>query len=242
MPASDRVHESPPASSADFEIWSDSYREEVERVVKFSGQSAQYFTKLKARALIDLARRRVGDPAGLTALDVGCGVGVTDRYLVGAFGRTLGVDIFEGVLDAATAANPDVEYRLYDGNELPFPDASIDIAFAICVLHHVPPARWAGFTAEMARVLRPGGIAAIFEHNPINPLTRRVVADCVFDEDAVLLRRRTATALLCDSGLRFPEHRYIAFLPFGGHRVAPIEAAMRRIPLGAQYYVAAARA
>jgi SAM-dependent methyltransferase len=229
------------ASTADFEAWKDSYREELQKVVAFSGQDADYFTELKARALTGLVRRRVGDPARQTILDVGCGVGITDRYLVGAFGRVVGVDIFDGVLERAAAANPEADYRLYDGRTLPLEDASVDVAFAICVVHHVPPAQWETFAAEMARVLRPGGIAAIFEHNPLNPLTRRVVSNCVFDEDAVLLRRRRAARLLRDAGLIPVEDRYIAFLPFGGRAVAPVESALRKVPLGAQYYVSAVR-
>lgn len=213
----------------------------MEKVVAFSGQDAEYFTALKARNLIDLARRRVGDPAMLTALDVGCGVGVTDHYLVDSFERVVGVDIFDGVLERAAQANPEADYRLYDGATLPLEDASVDVAFAICVVHHVPPANWHAFAAEMARVLRPGGIAAIFEHNPFNPVTRRVVSNCVFDEDAVLLRRRRARGLLRQAGLAPCEDRYIAFLPFGGRAVAPVEAALRRVPLGAQYYVSATR-
>jgi SAM-dependent methyltransferase len=209
--------------------------------VAFSGRDAEYFTQMKARALVELARRRVGDPATLTALDVGCGVGVTDRHLVDPFAHVIGVDIFDGVLGRAAAANPGVEYRLYDGHTLPLEDRSVDVAFAICVVHHVPPPQWTAFAAEMARVLRPGGIAAIFEHNPFNPLTRRVVSNCVFDEDAVLLRRRHASDLLRQVGLSPCEDRYIAFLPFGGKAVAPIEAALRRVPLGAQYYVSATR-
>jgi SAM-dependent methyltransferase len=240
MPAIDPAN-AVPASTADFDTWKDSYREELEKVVAFSGQSAEYFTQLKARALVDLVQRRVGNRAALTALDIGCGVGITDRHLVGSFARVVGVDIFEGVLNAAAVTNPDVDYQLYDGRTLPCADRSVDVAFTMSVLHHVPVAQWRAFVAEMARVLRPGGIAAIFEHNPLNPLTRRVVANCVFDEDAVLLSRRTVTALLGGAGLRFPEHRYIAFLPFGGHRVAPIEAALRRVPFGAQYYVAGVR-
>ena len=174
-------------------------------------------------------------------MDVGCGIGATDRHLVGSFGKVIGVDIVEGVLDRAVEEVPQAEFRHYDGDALPVEDGAVDVVFAICVVHHVPPARWGAFAAEMARVLRPGGVAAIFEHNPLNPVTRRVVANCVFDEDAVLLRRHTAAALLRDAGLRAPEHRYIAFLPFGGTKVAPIESALRRLPLGAQYFVAATR-
>ncbi len=230
-----------PAATVDFDAWKDSYRDEVQKVVAFSGQDADYFAELKARALIDLARRRVGDPADLTAVDVGCGIGATDRHLVGSFGKVIGVDIVEGVLERAAVEVPQAEFRHYDGDVLPVDDASADVVFAICVVHHVPPARWGAFAAEMARVLRPGGVAAIFEHNPLNPVTRRVVSNCVFDEDAVLLRRHTAAALLRDAGLRDPEHRYVAFLPFGGVKVAPIEAALRWLPLGAQYFAAAVR-
>jgi SAM-dependent methyltransferase len=209
--------------------------------VAFSGQDAEYFTQMKARALVNLARRRVGDPVTLTALDVGCGVGVTDRHLVDPFAQVIGVDIFDGVLERAMVANPQAEYRLYDGRTLPLHDGTVDVAFAICVVHHVPPSGWPRFAAEMARVLRPGGIAAIFEHNPLNPLTRRVVSNCVFDEDAVLLGRRRASGLLQQAGLVPCEDRYIAFLPFGGKAVAPIEGVLRRVPLGAQYYVSAMR-
>lgn len=183
----------------------------------------------------------MGDPADLSAVDVGCGIGATDQHLVGRFRKVIGVDIVAGVLERAAVEVPQAEFRHYDGDVLPVADATVDVVCAICVMHHVPPARWGAFATEMRRVLRPGGVAAIFEHNPLNPLTRRVVANCVFDEEAILLRRHTAAALLSDAGLRAPEHRYIAFLPFGGAKVAPVEAALRRVPLGAQYFVAAVR-
>jgi SAM-dependent methyltransferase len=168
-------------------------------------------------------------------------VGVTDRHLVGSFAKVVGVDIFDGVLERAAVANPGADYRLYDGHRLPLDDGSLDVAFAICVVHHVPPAQWHEFASEMARVLRPGGIAAIFEHNPLNPLTRRVVSTCVFDEDAVLLRRRRSAGLLRAAGLAPCEDRYIALLPFGGRAATSIERALGRFPLGAQYYVSAVK-
>ena len=235
-PGSDR------APTTDFDTWKDSYGEELQKVVAFSGRDAHYFTELKARALIELAARHVGHTAGLTALDIGCGVGLTDRYLTDSFAKVIGVDIFEGVLERAAATNPQAQYLLHDEHSLPLDDGTVDVAFAICVVHHVPPVQWRAFAAEMARVLRPGGIAVIFEHNPLNPMTRRVVSNCVFDDDAVLLRRRTAASLLRNAGLVSCEDRYIAFLPFGHQVAAPVDAALRRVPLGAQYYVAATRA
>jgi hypothetical protein len=55
------------------------------------------------------------------------------------------------------------------------------------VLHHVPPADREALLARVATKLAPGGKLVVFEHNPWNPLTRKVVAECAFDADAVLL-------------------------------------------------------
>jgi len=229
------------ASSTDFDTWKDTYRTELDKAIAFSGQQADYFTELKARALIEVSRRRVGDPATLTALDVGCGVGLTDTYLTPEFAQVIGVDISEGVLERAATANPTAQFRLFDGRRIPLPGESVDVVFAICVVHHLPPEQWRSFAREMARVLRPGGLAVIFEHNPFNPLTRHVVSNCVFDGDAVLLRRRVAVSLLRDAGLVAGESRYIAFFPFRSRAITSVEGALRSVPFGAQYFVSATK-
>jgi hypothetical protein len=90
----------------------------------------------------------------------------------------------------------------------------------------------------MVRVTRPGGLVAIYEHNPWNPLTRKAVRDCPYDEDAELLSRRQATRLLDASGLERLESAYIIFFPKEGPRLSRIERSLRPLPLGAQYYVA----
>ena len=60
-------------------------------------------------------------------------------------------------------------------------------SIAICVLHHVPMSNRFKLVNEMVRVARPQGIVAIFEHNPLNPLTRHAVNSCELDKDAILL-------------------------------------------------------
>jgi SAM-dependent methyltransferase len=231
-----RAHETRPA---DFDLYSDSYRAEVERAISFAGQNLDYFTQAKARELLDVVDRFVGPPATLTALDVGCGVGMTDQLLAGRFGTLHGVDIAEAALERAASANPSVNYRHYDGRTLPFGDGSVDVAFTICVLHHVPPPQWRTFAQELRRVTRPSGLVVVFEHNPLNPLTRWVVRRCAFDDDAVLLRQRVMSRLLEHVGLEVVEARSILFFPPGGERLAQVERVLGRLPLGAQYYVAA---
>jgi SAM-dependent methyltransferase len=225
----------------DFDAYADSYRETVQRSIDFCGQDHGHFTRRKAQLLLDLAGRRIGDPGSVSALDVGCGIGVTDVHLVGRFGELHGVDTAEAAMRHAAAHNPSVRYQAYDGGRLPFADRTFDLAFAICVVHHVPPRDRPRFASELRRVVRPGGLAVVFEHNPLNPLTRLAVSRCEFDEDAVLLTRTSTSRLLAGAGLHPLERRYIIFFPFERPRSRAVERRLSWLPGGAQYYVAAER-
>ena len=141
----------------------------------------------------------------------------------------------------AAARNPAVSYAVSDGRSLPFEEGEFDVTFAVCVLHHVDPAERPRFMAEAARVTRPGGLVLVLEHNPHNPLTRRAVAACPFDEDVELPRRSEVARLAADAGLRVVERRYIVFFPWGGRVFDAAERLLAPVPLGAQYLVAATR-
>jgi SAM-dependent methyltransferase len=225
-----------------FDEYRDTYRDALRRAISFASSDVDFFTEAKARALLDVIRRLLGNPAEVRVLDVGCGPGETDAYLVPHVRRLHGVDVSEGILEAARARNPGVVYTAYDGGRLPFDDARFDLAFAICVLHHIPPAQWQPFVDDMSRTVRPGGVIAIAEHNPFNPLTRLVVHRCEFDDDAVLLRRRTVEALQREAGAKAVESRYILFFPWRSRLLTRAENGLRSLPLGAQYVVAGVRA
>jgi ubiquinone/menaquinone biosynthesis C-methylase UbiE len=222
-----------------FDRYKHTYEREIEQAVAFSGRSLDFFTDVKARRLLDVARRHVGDPHTLRALDVGCGTGVTDRHLSGEFGSLHGTDISPGMVERAAEANPDVTYEVYDGNRLPYEDDSFDLTFTICVLHHVPPSSWHHFLSELRRVTRSRGAVVVFEHNPLNPLTRLVVGRCSFDEDAVLLGPSKLRAFVRKTGLEPLEVSYLLFFPWQSKLLDGAEQRLRWLPLGAQYLVAA---
>jgi SAM-dependent methyltransferase len=225
----------------DFGRSKDTYEDEVQKSIDFVGQGLDFFVELKADYLVDLARRRLGDPKSLSFLDVGCGIGLTDEYLEGKVGVLHGIDVAEGVIERAGERNPWAEYSVFDGTTTPFRDDLFDVTFAICVLHHVEPAQWGGFVEEIARVTKRGGLLVVMEHNPLNPLTQLAVSRCAFDEDAVLLRARRTRKLLAAAKLIPTEARYIAFFPWRGRMVRLAESCLRRLPLGAQYAVAGTR-
>lgn len=217
------------------------YTEAVQDSIDFIGVEHEYFVRRKVDLLLGIVARHLGDPAGLTALDVGAGVGTTDTGLVDRFGRLRGCDPSARSVAVATTRNPTVDYLVADGTRLPYPDGSTDVAFTVNVLHHVDPPDRDRFVAEMARVTRSGGLVVAFEHNPLNPLTRRSVNACAFDEGVELLGRRELRRRFRAAGLDEVEHRYIVFTPFDVAWQHRLEDRLGTVPLGAQQYVAARR-
>lgn len=92
-------------------------------------------------------------------LDNGCGIGPLFERLPSA--DIMGLDISSAMLDAASRHSD----RLILGNSqnLPFADASFDLAFCRSLLHHLPDPAEA--VAEMHRVLRPGGELVLVDPN-----------------------------------------------------------------------------
>lgn len=224
-----------------FDRYRDSYGDEVDRAVAFARADAELFTELKALDLIQLIQRHFSDGRTVRALDFGCGTGALDAPVAPHVASIVGVDVSQGLLDAAKQANPHVEYRHYDGRQLPYPDASFDLAFASCVFHHIEPTDRHAAAAEVARVVRPGGVVALYEHNPINPLTRLAVSRCAFDTGVDLLGAASAQDLLVEAGLQPVEMRFIVFFPWRGRLLRATEKLLARLALGAQYVVVATK-
>ena len=220
-----------------FDGFGETYDEAMKKSIGFMGQNHDYYTSAKVAHILAALQRQLGDPRKLQVLDVGCGVGKTDRFLFPSLGGLTGVDVSPASIERARRENPRVGYAAYDGRTLPFADASFDAAFLICVLHHVRPEDRVALLSEVRRVLKPGGLLLVFEHNPFNPLTRLAVARCAFDRDAQLLSRRLSARLLEQADLAVIEKRYILVSPFKFRGADWIERQCRQAPLGAQYYV-----
>lgn len=102
------------------------------------------------------------------------------------------------------------------------------------VLHHVKTEQRRDVISEAASHVGPGGRMVIFEHNPLNPLTRRAVSLCPFDEGVVLLSSGEVRAL-CASVLRAPCTDYIVFFPRWLAWLRPLERFLEWCPAGAQH-------
>lgn len=114
------------------------------------------FTYSRMRLEHAFARYLPQSGDGLRALDVGCGTGHHLRALAARGFEVAGVDGSQEMLDAARLATPAAELHQADVAALPFADASFDLILCIEVLRYLADPQ--PCIAEMARVLRPGGV------------------------------------------------------------------------------------
>jgi SAM-dependent methyltransferase len=217
-----------------FDSYHDNYRDVVQSSIDFSGLPHHFFMRAKAELLGELIAQRL-NVRKPEMLDVGCGVGSLHPLLHGVVGRLSGIDVSSASLAQARADNAGIDYREFDGNTFPFDDASFDLVTAICVMHHILPTEWPHFVAEMRRVVRPGGLVCVIEHNPYNPLTRLAVARCEFDRQAVLLGAGATRKLIAAGGFRDIGARHFLLLPWSTKPARRIEEALSGLPLGGQY-------
>jgi SAM-dependent methyltransferase len=107
---------------------------------------------------------------------------------------------------------------------------------------HVHGAARALLAKEIRRVLTPGGLCCIVEHNPWNPVTRAIVRKCPVDADAELLIARNATSVLRGARFKIVSTDYFLYLPERLFNKAPsAEGILRNIPFGGQYALLARR-
>lgn len=96
-------------------------------------------------------------PAGAVGMDVGCGSGRWARSVAPRVGHLMAVDPAGAALAVAKkslAGQANVSFHNTDVDNLPAADGSLDFAYSLGVLHHVPDTARA--IASVARKLKPG--------------------------------------------------------------------------------------
>lgn len=221
---------------AEFDRFADEYEQQHADNIRLSGEAPAYFARYKVQ---DVARLCA---APVRILDFGAGVGASIPHWREAFPRAslTCLDVSERSLAIARDRFPGMaQYDSFDGVTLPYAAGSFDLAFAACVFHHIDGASHVPLLRELRRVLSGDGRLFVFEHNPLNPLTRHAVNTCPFDANAVLIGARTMRERLRDAGFTRISLAYRIFFPGKLSRLRPLERMLTRLPLGAQYRLCA---
>ena len=224
------------AIAEEFDQYRESYDDAVNRAIAFSGQKVQAFTRAKAHDLLRTIAAHFGSPRKLNLLDVGCGIGNYHPFLTPVVGTVSGVDVSSACIAKAQERNPSVSYSVYDGDRL----AVSGRAFRRRLLYLCDPPRsrrsaGSHSRTRCGRVTRAGGLIVVYEHNPKHPLTLKVVRDCAFDRDAVLLTMAQSRALLESAGCSNVTTSSILTLPPMGGFVERLDSLLARLPFGSQY-------
>ncbi len=225
-------------SQPEFDRYSASYEELLKDPIRdrFAGARSEFFHTRKRDLIRDYFRRCGVDTHQLAYLDIGCGKGELISLLRKDFAYVAGCDPSPAMLGSAK----DVDTRVQDDpGKVPFDTEKFDFVSAVCVYHHVPPEARLALTREIHRVLRPGGVLGIIEHNPYNPVTRLIVSRTPVDADATLLKSAESFHWMSQAGFTHGALKYFLFFPEplykrGAHAM---EESLRRIPLGGQYVV-----
>ena len=226
---------------AEFDKFASEYRDLHAANIKLSGETPEYFAEYK---IVDIVSEsvRLGGETQPRVLDFGAGVGYSvpffARHLPGA--RVTCLDVSRKSLEIGELLHPGrAEFRRFDGKAIPYDEETFDIALASCVFHHIPHAEHVALLAEIRRVLKPDGLLFVFEHNPLNPLTRHAVNTCPFDENAHLIHAPVMRRRALAAGFDRAHVKYRIFFPHALRGLRPLEPKLTWLPLGAQYYVLA---
>lgn len=102
-------------------------------------------------------------------VDVGCGTGLLAHKLREAGFKVSGVDESYGMLKACLKDNR-VACASGDSTKLPIQSESVDAAICVATMHHVVNSEQIKQTLmEMIRIVKPGGLVLVWDHNPLNP-------------------------------------------------------------------------
>ena len=140
---------------------------ELEEYDRIAGSEATHWWYRATRAVMSDALTPWLRP-GIDVLDAGCGPGGNGAWLL-PLGRVVGLDTSREALRLLRSRHPAVESVEGTVEAMPFPDAAFDVVLAITVLNLVEDDTAAA--GEIARVLRPGGVALVLE--PALPALRR---------------------------------------------------------------------
>lgn len=221
----------PSDSSRKFDGYANDYAALHAKNIAMTGEQPEYFARHKLQCLERLLRDD-SDTFSAPILDYGCGVGMVTRQLATRFSDVHGYDPSPESLIQARAEVPGVTFH---DTTTALPDSTFALAMLSGVLHHVPPAERAEVLAIVRRKLRPGtGRIVIFEHNPLNPLTRRAVSTCPFDDDAILLWPWEATRLLAAAQFSEVRRDFVVFFPKALSFLRRLEPYLRAVPAGGQ--------
>lgn len=216
----------------DFDQYARDYNKLLQDQTAYFSKSDAYFASYKVK----LMKSRLSRPVK-RVLEYGCGIGRNIPYLKEAFpeAELVGTEVSHESLKIARQDHPKIKFVGEGPGDLGL--GLFDLIFVAGVFHHVPPSERREVSSLLYERLDSSGDMFVFEHNPFNPVTRRIVSNCPYDEGVVLISPRELARFLTSEGFIRPRTEYCLFIPPGLKMLSWLEPKLGWLPLGGQYFV-----
>ena len=127
---------------------------------RFSAAAAQYDALAGIQhAIADAALFRLGEMAGKSVLDIGCGTGRNTAKLANHCAEVTGMDLAPGMVSQAQSTYPTIAFLQGDAEQIPLQSGCVECVFSSMALQWCGTPRQA--ISEVFRVLAPGGRAEL---------------------------------------------------------------------------------
>ncbi|QIL81643.1 class I SAM-dependent methyltransferase [Diaphorobacter sp. HDW4A] len=216
----------------EFDKYADSYSSDLKNAIPAGFRTIEYFSTYKVKLT-----KRMAPTTTKRILDFGCGIGQCSQYFSESFpdADLVGFDVSDESLDMARKRIPQAHFTSEWSDVV---REKYDLIFTSNVFHHIDPAEHLLWLSRLKDALNPGGCIMIFEHNPLNPLTRMVFKRCIFDQDAKMIGQKKFKSLVRSAGFKDVKTEFTLFFPGAFRVLAPLEKYVGWLPLGAQYFLA----
>ena len=213
-----------------FDKFAGEYKTILDESLKLSGEKGEYFSEYKANCIA----RCVGKDFSGKILDYGCGIGLLSEILLKHFPHATidGADISAASIEQVPAYLKKQGHFTSDVNLLP---QDYDLIVITNVLHHIEAPERGAVIAKLQKLIKNKGKIMVFEHNPFNPLTRKIVRESPLDKGVVLLPFPETLSYLKKAGFKHLQLNYIVFFPKFLSGLRKYEPWLAWLPLGAQY-------
>ena len=214
--------------SINFDDFSSNYEDKILKSFENIDSNVSYYHSGKAK----IAKRELASNPN-KILDFGCGIGSMLKFLKENFNHSKFYAYDESLksLELVKIKYPDVNcIHSLDTIE------KFDLIFVSNVIHHVKSSERNDLFKKIYNLLDDNGRLLIYEHNPYNPITLKVVANCEFDIDAELINKKNLIKLCNENDFKLQKSGYIHFFPSKLKFFFNLERYLKWLFLGAQYF------
>jgi len=217
-----------------FDPFAKQYNLLTDQAIRVSGYDTKTLVDAKLKKLKNLYPALAKNSFYL--LDYGCGIGNLYDSVAKFFPKAIytGVDQSKKSIREAKLRFPDhFDFQELDSSS--WKEKKYDLVFSSGVFHHISHDEHSSLIQYLSSLLNVNGKIVIWEHNPINPFTQKIVRECIFDEDAILIQSKKLKQHLENASFSKVRVKYTTFFPKILSGLNIFDPFLSWLPLGGQY-------